>query len=239
MRSSLLQAILAASWLAGCSPSAFRAPSDPGRERLDVLTSFTLALSKRDYRAAAAYLAPADRAKLAGPEGILPEYRERVRAIRRSTLLNNPLIEVGHGRISGIPEVLPVWGAGAADGAVAENPADTVPEANGGEAFATGPDGLPGDAARAGQDARDREELKQAANAFFRAVSRRDWAKAMGYMADQEREDFLDAKGGVRPAARQRLAAVDTAGWEALTLRDGKLTGVVLIIPPKPGERAF
>lgn len=28
-----------------------------------------------------------------------------------------------------------------------------------------------------------------------------------------------------------RLAAVDTSSWEALTLKHGKLTGIVLIIP--------
>jgi hypothetical protein len=83
---------------------------------LDVLTSFSLALSKYNFRDAARYLAPADRAKLAGAEeGILPEYRDRVRAIRRTTLLNNPLIEVRHGLIYGIPDLLPVIASGEAD----------------------------------------------------------------------------------------------------------------------------
>lgn len=222
MHSSLLQALLVAVGLAGCS-SAFR--GHHGSDRLDVLTSFSLALSKYDFREAAAYLAPADRAKLAGPEeGILPEYRNRVRAIRRTTLLNNPLIEVRHGLIYGIPDVLPVLamgeidtsGAGPAPGEV---PAPVTPVA-----------ALPDPTAI---KIRDQEGLKKVANAFFRAVSRREWKKALAYVDEQERENFLDGKGAVKGTARQRLTAVDTAQWEALTLKDGKLTGVVLIIPDR------
>jgi hypothetical protein len=41
----------------------------------------------------------------------------------------------------------------------------------------------------------------------------------------------------VKEEARQRLAEADTADWEALTLKDGKLTGVVLIIPENTGNR--
>jgi hypothetical protein len=217
MRVSLLQALVVVSGLAGCSLSASRSGSGPGRERLDVLTSYTLALSKRDYVEAARFLAPADRAKLADPAGgILPEYRERVRAVRRTTLVNNPLIEVRNGLIYGIPDVLPVLALGQPDTVAA---AET--------AYA--------DAAPAGPDttaaANERRELRRTSEAFFRAVSKRDWRKAMDYVAEQERKDFLDDKGALRAQARTRLAAADTSEWEALTLMDGKLTGVVLILP--------
>jgi hypothetical protein len=218
MRSSMLQAFGLVLGLAGCSSSAFPERGHPGRERLEVLTGFTLALSKYDFREAASYLAPADRAKLAGADaGILPEYRERIRAIRRTTLLNNPLIEVRRGLIYGIPEILPVLEVGDADSAIATALSDT----------SVAPMPAPGLAPRS----REKEELKRAAEAFFRAVSRRDWNKALAYVDAQEREGFLDAAGKIKIAARQRLAAADTADWEALTLKDGKLTGVVLIIP--------
>jgi hypothetical protein len=120
MRSILFSA-LAAALLTGCGSSAFPGFSDPGKKRLDVLTSFTLALSKRDFLEAAAYLAPADRAKLADDAGILPQYRERVRAIRRATLMNNPLVEVRHGLISGIPDILPVLAVGGTEEAFPAN----------------------------------------------------------------------------------------------------------------------
>lgn len=223
MRSSLLQAFFVVFGLVGCSSSAYRDLYPSGQNRLDVLTSFSLALSKYDFREAARYLSPADRAKLAGPEGILPEYRERVRAIRRTTLLNNPLIEVRHGLIYGIPDVLPVLALGEADTTGLRAAPNSL------VAF------LP-DSARIA-DSTERIELRRASQAFFQAVSRRDWKKAMAYLAIGERGDFVDAKGKVKEEARQRLAEVDTTGWEALTLRDGKLTGVVLIIPGDTGKR--
>jgi predicted transcriptional regulator len=223
MRSSLLQAFLVVFGLVGCSSSAYRDLYPSGQGRLDVLTSFSLALSKYDFREAARYLAPADRAKLAGPEGILPEYRERVRAIRRTTLLNNPLIEVQHGLIYGIPDVLPVLALGEADTTGLRIAPDSLVTL------------LP-DSGRIA-DSTERAELRRASQAFFRAVSRRDWKKAMAYLDNQERGDFVDAKGKVKDEARQRLAEVDTTGWEALTLKDGKLTGVVLIIPGDTGKQ--
>jgi hypothetical protein len=233
MRSILIMA-LAACWLAGCASSSSRGSRDRGRERLDVLASFTLALSKRDFLEAATYLAPADRAKLADAGGILPEYRERVRAIRRSTLMNNPLIEVRNGLITGIPDILPVlatgeaWSADSADGADAEAdpPASGLADAQAGEPADT-------------QGYAPPPELKHAAEAFFKAVSRRDWRKALSFVDAGERERFLDANGKVKAAAVRRLTEADTAGWEALGLKDGKLTGLVLILPAGGGTERF
>ena len=154
------------------------------------------------------------------PEGILPEYRDRVRAIRRTTLLNNPLIEVKHGLIYGISDVLPVLALGEAD---------TL-------GLHVRPDSLVAVVPDSGKiaESRNQKELKRTSEAFFRAVSRRDWKKAMDYLDVQDRGDFLDAKGKVKEEARERLAEVDTSEWDALTLKDGKLTGVVLIIPETP-----
>lgn len=226
MRSPRLPVLLAVMGIVGCSTSAFPRHSDPKQERLDVLTSFTLALSKHDYRAAAAYLAPEDRAKLAGAEaGILPEYRERVSAIRRATLLNNPLIEIRRGLIYGIPDVLPVLAQGHADSLDLHAAPDT--------GWAAVPDSTRSEATR-------EKELKRAAEAFFHAVSKQEWEKALGYLAPGERQEFLDPKGKLKAEDRWRLASVDTSQWGALTLRDGKLTGVVLIIPePREGGPAL
>jgi hypothetical protein len=232
MHSSLLQAFLVVLGLAGCSSTAFRGRTHGGEDRLDVLTSFSLALSKRNFRDAAGYLPPADRAKLASPEtGILPEYRDRMRAIRRTTLMNNPLIEVRHGLIYGIPDVLPVLALGQADTSVSVQ-ADTVAQGDSPAApIAASP------AAGERSPAQEREALKRASEAFFRAVSKGRWDNAMGYLHAQERGEFLDAEGKVKGEARRRLAGADTSEWEALTLRDGKLTGIVLIIPERAGVR--
>jgi hypothetical protein len=49
---------------------------------------------------------------------------------------------------------------------------------------------------------------------------------------------FINYKSGARReeewTGAARLASIDTASWEALTLKDGKLTGIVLLIPPSP-----
>jgi hypothetical protein len=222
MRSLWLPALLAMMGFAGCSASAFPGRADPKQERLDVLTSFTLALSKHDYRAAAGFLAPEDRAKLASADaGILPEYRERVGAIRRATLLNNPLIEIRRGFIFGIPDVLPVLAQGHADSLDLHASPDT--------GWAAVPDSTRSEAAR-------EKELKRAAGAFFRAVSKQEWERALGLLDPGERQEFLDPKGKLKADEKWRLASVDTTQWEALTLKDGKLTGVVLIIPEPRGR---
>lgn len=223
----VLPSLVVASVLIGCSSSAVGGKGGSGRDRLDVLTSYSLALSERNYAEAATYLGPADRAQLAGADGsILPEYRERVRAIRRSTLLNNPLVEVRDGLIYGIRDILPVLDVGREDSLAAF--ADAGPVA------APAPDPAQSDSAI---QARRRQELKRTADAFFTAVSKRDWSKALGYLDSQERQSFLDARGKVKSAARARLAEADTSEWEALTLKEGKLTGVVLIIPARADSR--
>lgn len=225
MRSQLLHFLVAASVFVGCASTAGKGTGGSGQDRLDVLTSYTLALSKRDYAEAARYLSPADRSRLAGADGtILPEFRERVGAIRLSTLMNNPLIEVTDGLITGIPDVLPVIAVGETDSAAAL--AADVPEAP--ETPAVDPSQT--DSAVA---ARARKELKSTATAFFSAVTRRDWNRALGYLDAHERQDFVDARGKIKETARQRLSEADTSGWQALTLKDGKLTGVVLIIPSR------
>jgi hypothetical protein len=234
MHSSLLQALLVVLGLAGCSSTAFRGHTRGGEDRLEVLTSFSLALSKHNFRDAAGYLPPADRAKLADPEtGILPEYRDRIRAIRRTTLLNNPLIEVRHGLIYGIPDVLPVIALGQAD-TLDLGLGDTA-------ALGDGPgSGLAASEDSGGREAaKEKAELKRASEEFFRAVAKGRWETALGYLHAGERGEFVDAKGKVKEEARRRLAGADTSEWEALTLRDGKLTGIVLIIPGKSGKRPF
>src|SRR3990167_1009829 len=82
-------------FLVGCAGGGGPA-SNPGKgDRLDILTNFTLALSKRDFRTATDMLAPTERTLfLDGGGKVLPEYKERLRAMRLTTLVNNPSILV-------------------------------------------------------------------------------------------------------------------------------------------------
>lgn len=189
-------------------------------ERLDILTSFTVALSERDYAAAAALLSPGDQSALADPQnGILPEYRIRMRAMRLTTLADNPLIEVSHGRIDGIRDILPVLDQGAK---LESDSAAGVPETG----FAKVP--APGDPLR-----REAEAVRRTSASFFRSIRMRDWQGALAFVDPQERQGFLRQDGSLREETRRRLAEADTSAWDALTLKDGKLTGIVLIIPSR------
>lgn len=207
--------------LSACAGKPRTAFESGDRGRLEILTNYTLALSKRDFRAAAAMLAPVDRERLLGADGLVrPEYRDRLRAMRRSTLVSNPLVAIEDGRIRGIYDLLPVLEQGEPAPVFADVPADAPPEAP-----------LP-----VLDDEPGREELRAATAAFFRSVRARDYRKAMGMLAPDERRVFLREDGRVKDEARRRLAAVDTSAWDALTLEDGKLTGVVLIIPSRAPE---
>jgi hypothetical protein len=164
-------------------------------------------------------LAPSDRDRLIGADGkVLPEFEDRLRAMRLTTLAGNPLVTVEEGRIRGIFELLPVIEQGAQD------PSDPVARA-----APSTPDPAPKAEPR-------NEELRTAAEAFFRSVRASEYRKAMGMVAPGERRVFVGDDGRVKRDARRRLSAMDTSSWDALTLEDGKLTGVVLIIPPRPPE---
>ena len=74
--------------------------------------------------------------------------------------------------------------------------------------------------------------MAKTATLFFKFVRSRQWPHALGLVSRGERQVFLKSNGEMKAEARQRLSAIDTSSWQALTLMEGKLTGVVLLIPP-------
>jgi hypothetical protein len=213
LQGALLAAGLVA--LAGCAGKSGKAFDSRGPERLEILTNYTLLLSKRDFEGAAAMLSPADRDRLLGQDGqVRPEFRDRLRAMRHSTLVANPLVTIERGRIRGIFDLMPVLGQGEPAPIAVDVPAETP---------SRDPEEQPG-----------REELRAATASFFKSLRARDYGKAMSMLAPQERRVFLREDGKVKEEARRRLAAVDTNSWDALTLENGMLTGAVLIIPSRP-----
>lgn len=203
--------------LAGCA-GAPRKPFETGNpDRLEILTNYTLSLSKRDFEGAVAKLAPPDRDRLLGADGkVRPEFQDRLRAMRLTTLVANPMVTLEQGRIRGIYDLLPVIEQGEPAPVVVDLPLD--------------------EPARVLDEEPGREDLRAATAAFFRSVREREYKKAVGMLAPEERRVFLREDGRVKEAARRRLAAIDTSAWDALTLEEGKLTGVVLIIPSRPPE---
>lgn len=226
-----LAGILGVLLATGCASTRKAESAAPG-DRLETLTNFTLALSKRDFESAAGMLAPGDRLRLVGEAGsIKEEYRDRMRAMRLSTLMNNPAIRVDQGRILGIYDVLPVFGQAPVEdyALVFDDSATAAPAAV--------PEAEPAPA-QADPGAAEREALRQAARAFFKSVEAKDWKRAFALLDEQEREAFVRVDGKIKPDAKRRLAAIDTSSWEALTLEDGKLSGAVLLIPATVPEAA-
>ncbi len=193
--------------------------SDPNTERLDALTALTVALSKRDFKAASSLMDPVDLKKMSDESGgIQLQYQDRLRAMRMTTLMNNPLINVEKGKVRGVFDILPVLNQGIAKSVGNNADADTAEAEYTLRSYKTTL--TPDDPA-----------LKKTAEAFFKSIRNRNWSQAMSFVNQEERPDFIANNGQVREDARRRLAEIDTSSWDAMTLENGKLTGVVLLLP--------
>jgi hypothetical protein len=202
----------------GCSQGWGTLSKNAEDRRLEVLTSFTLDLSKRDFKAAAGMLSASDRSRMLDEDGqIRPEFRERLLALRLTTLLSNPMIKLERGRVNGIYRILPVL-ATAPPPDTAINPGQPTEV----ESMA---------AVKEREKADRRAMLRQATRKLFASIRSRHWNEAIDMVQDGERKVFVDGEGRFRKGARKRLAGIDTASWDALVLRDGKLNGLVLIVP--------
>lgn len=209
--------LLCGTWM-GCSQGSGALSKNPERRRLEVLTNFTLELSKRDYKAAAGMLSAPDRSRMVDEDGFIrTEFRERLLALRLTTLLNNPMIKQKNGKVSGVYWILPVL-------ASAPSPDTAIDSAQAPETESMA-------AVRAREKAERRALLRQATRKLFASIRSKQWNEALDMLQDGERKVFLDGKGGFRKGARERLAGIDTASWDALVLKDGKLNGLVLILP--------
>jgi hypothetical protein len=154
--------------------------------------------------------------------GVLPQFKERLCAMRLTTLVNNPMIRIEHGKILGIYDLLPVLDQAPPLAADADPMQITV----------AGIDAGPSVEKHRYNQAQD--ELRKASEAFFRSVQAGKWKKAINLLDEREKNGFLRSDGQLKEGTRRRLAAVDTSSWEALALENGKLSGIVLIIPANP-----
>lgn len=213
-------ATLAALLILACSGGRQDRSNVSGDVQLEILTSFSLALSKREFEKAIGHLAESERTQLLGPDGkVSPEVQDRLRALQLSTLYKDPSVRVSHRKISGIAGSLPVLKqAEAVDSLLLPDEADAPSPAVVSElAVAPGP---------------DLDPIRKTTRDFFRSIRSRQWRKALNYLDDRERAVFMQRNGDLRTGTRRRLSAADTSAWDALSLKDGKLMGVVLIVPP-------
>ena len=214
---------LAASLLAaGC---AHRSPQPSGlkevagrscqepEELLDVLSRFSTAVQKHDYHKALSLLVPEDQARMLGPDGKIPEdIKTKLDALDFKSLSTDRRIDLVRGRLKGVFECLPCLDQGP-PAVVAKEEKPAAPAVDDHE--------------------KDLEKARKAmATDFYRKIQTGRWQKASGLVHPEEWKVFLDEEGNLTDLNERRLQAIEECDLDALTLNDGLLTGLVLLLEP-------
>jgi hypothetical protein len=220
MRAALVLPLLALAF-AGCAHNAENAARPAsgnaveGRscqepeEMLDVLARFTTLAQARKYHEAIALLDPADQKRMLDAGGSVPEgIKHKLDALNFKSLPRDRRVDLVRGRLTGIFDCLPCLDQGPSDTVTrVEPPKPAGPEA---------------------------AEKKRAALAleFYRRIQEGRF-DAAGDMADPgEWKVFYNEKGEMTDLTERRLQAMQECDLEALTLREGKLVGVVVLLDP-------
>lgn len=206
---------------AGCAHNAERAGQPPagkgveGRscqepeEMLDVLARFSTLVQARKYHEAIALLDPADQKRMLDAGGAVPtEIMRKLDALDFKALPKDRRVDLVRGRLTGIFDCLPCLDQGPADTLTrAEPPKPAEPEA---------------------------AEKQRAALAmeFYRRVQEGRFAAAGDLVDPGEWKVFYNDKGEMTDLTERRLQAMQECDLEALTLRGGKLVGVVVLLDP-------
>jgi hypothetical protein len=207
---------------------------------LELLTGFGESLSKRNFTKAVDYMVPEEKALMLEGGSVPPEKQKLLMALPLQRLIRSPSVRVENGHIAGIYGMLPNLRQGEAMSNMAANDSSGSSASPSGDIGAQGPMAAGGPAEPAGEDADETAmassgaadpQLKSAVSKFFAAVNRKNWSSAVSMINENERKLLLDDKGRLKESAKHRLAQIDQKNREALTLQDGKLTGVTLLLP--------
>ena len=210
---------------------------------LELLTGFGESLSKRNFTKAVDYMVPEEKALMLEGGVVPPEKQKMLMALPLQRLIRSPSVRVENGHIAGIYGLLPNLKQGEATN-MASNESNGVPDSSspGTVAAPQGPmaseapvapsqdDDMAASMAASAGNPND-PQLKAAVSKFFAAVNRKNWSGALAMMNENERKMLLDDKGKLKESSKHRLAQIDQKNREALTLQDGKLTGVTLLLP--------
>lgn len=207
---------------------------------LELLTGFGESLSKRNFTKAVDYMVPEEKALMLEGGSVPPEKQKLLMALPLQRLIRSPTVRVENGHIAGIYGMLPNLRQGEAMSNLAANDSSASSASPSGDIGAQGPmaSGAPAEpatdetdeTATASSGATD-PQLKSAVSKFFAAVNRKNWSSAVSMINENERRLLVDDKGRLKESAKHRLAQIDQKNREALTLQDGKLTGVTLLLP--------
>lgn len=190
-------------------------------ELVDVLAKFATAVHKKDYYLAVSYLSKEDQAKIVVGKGvILDDMRRKLDALNFQALPNDPRIDLVRGRITGIFDCLPCLDQGEPTVLAKETP---MPKASPLPLEPGSAEGL--------------EKARQAMAAdFYRMLQMGNWQAASGLVHPDEWKVFLDGEGNLTDLNERRLQAIEECDLDALTLSEGLLTGLVLLLEPPLSE---
>jgi hypothetical protein len=211
-----------------------QAPSSD--DLLELLTGFGESLSKRNFTKAVDYMVPEEKALMMEGSSVPPEKQKMLMALPLQKLIRHPAVRVENGKIAGIYTLLPNLNQGQAGSlASEETPSEDATVAATEEPAVSESSDLPisedADEDQASASNANDPRLKDTVNRFFAAVNRRNWQSALALMNDSERKLLLDDRGRLKESAKQRLTQIDQKNRDALVLQDGKLTGVLLLLP--------
>ena len=209
--------------IAGCANNRFAKQGlkeIPGRscqepeELVDVLSRFTTAVNKGDFTQAVSFLSVEDQKKMIAADGSVPDsIQAKMKALNFQGLSNDPKIDLVKGKLTGIFACLPCLDEGPP--AVVSKAPPIPPQVK-----------------------RDEVEKlrKEIAQDFYREVQKGKWKPASEMVHPQEWAVFLDEKGRLTELSKRRLKAIQECDLDALTLVDGRLTGVVVMLEPPKSE---
>lgn len=225
-----------------CATSNKEAAQAPrSDDLLELLTGFGESLSKRNFTKAVDYMVPEEKALMLEGGVVPPEKQKMLMALPLQRLIRHPSVRVENGHIAGIYGLLPNLKQGDASANMASSAAaDTSslgagaapqgPMASEGAPAPTQDEDMAASMASGSGNAND-PQLKAAVNKFFSAVNKKNWSGALAMINENERKFLLDDKGRLKESSKHRLAQIDQKNRDALTLQDGKLTGITLLLP--------
>ncbi len=212
--------LLAAALLSGCAGGPTGSGRDAQGEKIDRIILFKEAVSLRNFPKALRILSPEDSLLVVDADGRVPEgMQKRLRAVKLQLLVGQADVRVRNGRLTGVTAHLPVLIQGEPDEKtvfVLEPPLPPTWEEV------------------------QRDSVRRATRKLFASIAAERWQEALDALHPSTRDVFVTRNGRFKAGMRARLARADTASWDALSLRYGKLIGIVVLLPPPmPGlERA-
>lgn len=209
----------AAFLLVGCGAASL--PTIDENERLIMqLTLFDERVALGDYEGALEYVTPEDAARIRGPgDKVSEEMALRMQALPVHTLIKTGRVRLEDGKLAGVHRALPVVRTGESV-AIPETETKVNPVSEGEKTARP-----------------DEEELERqrAIVEFVEALDEERYTEALARIHPAERS-LVAAEGRLTPQGRDRLLRLDRTSLGAMTLTEGKLTGLALVLPPPVPE---